>query len=367
MNAVARTLGGLFLLSLLVAACAPKVDDVVASMTRHTMEFGGLEREYFVFLPSIYDGKTEVPVTIFMHGYGGSATGTEAEVTQGLNTYAENYGYVMVYPQGTWFKTGDTPEAERVVTSWNHISDGFDTGPAGPTCSIDAVKYPCPPECGTCGRCGWTSCHDDIGFLKSLIATITVDVNAGRDSIFVSGFSNGSVMANRIACEASELFAAVALFGGGPLERGFECTPKKSLPLLQVNGGQDLVYPFDGRKSNEGWFVASAASTEQYWLAEASCDTSRKQFVPPPINGKDVQCTIACGETDHPAINCFWADGNHRWPGTDGFVGSNGNCVSELQAASMPKQAICLKPDRSADIWGSRLMFEFFDEHRQSR
>ena len=94
-------IAGLCVLLTLVACAAS--EDESHSMTRHVLEYDGLEREYFVFLPSSYDGEKEHPVSIFMHGYGGTATGTEAEVTQGLNVYAEKFGYVMVYPQGTWF------------------------------------------------------------------------------------------------------------------------------------------------------------------------------------------------------------------------------------------------------------------------
>ena len=86
-----------------ISGCAPESDPWDPAMQRYTLQHDGLVREYFVFLPSTYDGETEHPVAIFLHGYGGTATGTEAEVTQGLNQYAEEYGFVMVYPQGTWF------------------------------------------------------------------------------------------------------------------------------------------------------------------------------------------------------------------------------------------------------------------------
>ena len=100
----------LILAFLLIVACADKA--AVAPMTRYTLQHDNLEREYFVFLPSTYGGKQDLPVAIFMHGYGGTATGTEAEVAQGLNRYAEEYGYVMVYPQGTWFMAGDSVETQ---------------------------------------------------------------------------------------------------------------------------------------------------------------------------------------------------------------------------------------------------------------
>jgi polyhydroxybutyrate depolymerase len=353
-------------IALLLLGCAHNVVDPVAPMTRYVLEHGGLEREYFVFLPSSYDGKAELPVTLFLHGYGGTATGTEVEVAQGLNFYAEQYGYVMVYPQGTWFMSSDNPEDQWEVTTWNHISDAFDIGPDGPTCSNEVNPWPCPPECGSCGKCGWTSCHDDIGFLRALLATVATDFATDQDRFFVSGFSSGATMANRIACEASELFAAAALVGSR-LERGFECTPTNRLPLLQINGGKDITIPPDGSESSANYFFASTTSTAEHWNDGEACAVERESWVSPTIDGTDAVCNISCKDSSHPAIDCIWAGGNHRWPGTAGFRGSNGYCVSELQAASMPDQPICIDADYSIDKWGSRLVFEFFDEHRASR
>jgi polyhydroxybutyrate depolymerase len=345
-----------------IGACGKVGEPWDPTMQRHTMEHGGQLREYFVFLPSTYDGERALPAAIFLHGYGGTATGTEAEVTQGLNQYAEEYGYVMVYPQGTWFMSSVDGSDAWEVTSWNHISDGFDTGPDGPTCTEDAYRVPCPPECGSCGQCGWTSCNDDVGFLRALVGVVTTTFAVDAQRVYVSGFSNGAMMTNRIACEASELFAAAALIGGR-LERGFECTPAQPVPLLQVNGGADDTVPNDGRVSSGGYFFAATESVEQQWNEGAECANAPERWSSPTIEDKDVQCTIACSDTQSPTIDCVWPDGDHRWPGTAGVRGSNGYCVTELQAASMPDQTICIAPEKQTDIWGSRLLFEFFNQN----
>ena len=346
-----------------VAGCNQPGEPWDPAMQRYTLKHAGQLREYFVFLPSTYDGERAHPVAIFMHGYGGTATGTEAEVTQGLNQYAEEYGYVMVYPQGTWFMASVDGGDAWEVTSWNHISDGFDTGPDGPICTEDADRVPCPPECGGCGQCGWTSCNDDVGFLEALVGVVTETFLVNVDRFYVSGFSNGAMMTNRVVCEASELFTAAAMIGGR-LERGFECTPAQPIPLLQINGGADDTVPGDGRVSSGGYFYAATSSVERHWNDGAACASVPIPWSSPAIEGEDVQCTIACGDTQSPTIDCIWPDGDHRWPGTDGFRGSNGYCVTELQARSMPDQTICIAPEEETDIWGSRLMFEFFNDNR---
>lgn len=350
--------------TMLLAGCGKQEsakDPGPQPMTRYTLDHDGLEREYFVFLPSSYDGSEAFPFAIFMHGYGGTATGTEAEVTQGLNFYAEKAGYAVVYPQGTWFMDQAGTANQWEVTSWNHISDAFDDGPFRPICEADIPRSPCPPECGDCGQCGWASCNDDVGFLKSLVAEMHKSFNVAE--VFVSGFSNGAMMANRVACEASELFSAVMLVGGR-VERDFECTPTNALPLLQVNGGADATVPADGSVSSGGYYFADSRSISDYWLDDAACAVEPQPWVSPAVADTSAQCTISCPDSAAPSIDCLWPEGNHRWPGTDDFRGSNGYCVTELQSASMPEQLICIDPDPDTDFWGSSLMFEFFDSHR---
>ena len=73
----------LLLLTVLLAACeeVSVESPAIGSMTRHTIQHGALEREYFVFLPSRYESGAELPFVFFLHGYGGSATGTEVAVS----------------------------------------------------------------------------------------------------------------------------------------------------------------------------------------------------------------------------------------------------------------------------------------------
>lgn len=337
-----------------------------APMSRHTLVHDGLEREYFVFLPSAYDGETPLPAVVFMHGYGGTATGTEAETTNGLTRYAEEYGYVMVFPQSTWFMSDDDPDARWEVSSWNHLHGDFARRDAGPLCTAEAERYPCPPECGDCDRCGWASCNDDVGFLRKLVGEVSSAWRIDTARRYVAGFSNGAQMANRFGCEASDLLAGIALIGGR-VEPGLECTPSRSLPLLQVNGGADTTVPHDGSVSPAGFYYASTTAITKHWTDGTACAAQPESWTSSVIPPGAATCAIACGDTPAPAIDCLWPEGDHRWPGTPGFRGSNGYCVTELQAASMPEQTLCIAPDTGLDPWGSRLLFEFFEAAARER
>jgi poly(3-hydroxybutyrate) depolymerase len=332
------------------------------SFKRQTIEHDGLEREYFVYLPPGYDGGAGFPVVFFLHGYGGSATGAESETTNGLNRYAERYGYIMVYPQSTWFMSDGSSEERWEVASWNVTSGELDEGPEGPLCTPDRTKYPCPPECGECGHCGWSACHDDIGFLEKLFETISRDLNTDGDRYFISGFSNGSKMANFVACARSDLFAAVVLVGGR-LERGFQCQPTEPIALFQINGGRDTTVPVDGSASRSGYFYASATAIAAAWNKGTGCDEKRQPWSSALTEEHGLQCTATCAGTNRESIECLWPNGEHYWPGYPIGHGSYGYCVTELQRESMPEQTPCIEPDTNVDVWGSRLMFDFFEAH----
>ncbi len=355
----------LLLLTGLSVACV-NVDDeapTVGSMTRHTIRHDGLEREYFIYLPAIYKSGAELPVVFFLHGYGGTATGTEAETTNGLNIYAEEYGYIMVYPQSTWFMSDVWMGEPWEVSTWNHVSGGLDDGPEGPLCMPDATTYPCPPSCGDCGSCGWTPCVDDVGFFEKLFETVASDLNANTDRFFLSGFSSGSVMAQYLGCVQSDWFAAVALVGGR-LERGFQCGPTKPLALFQFTGTLDTTVPPDGSTSLRGYNYASTRATADAWNIGTACNDEPKSWSSVLSEKHGLQCTASCAGTSRESIDCLWPDGEHYWGGYPIGHGSYGYCVTELQQESMPEQTLCVEPNTDVDVWGSRLVFEFFDSHQ---
>lgn len=368
---VMRMLNPVFVASLvmLATACAPAIQEEArplgrsGAMQHHHLVHDGVEREYFVFTPPGRAANTTLPMLLFLHGYGGTATGTEAETTNGLNHYAAKYGYVVVYPQGTWFTSNGKDGQPYIVTSWNDLAGNQDQGPEGPLCSDDAPRYPCPPECDDCGRCGWASCHDDVGFLKRVVDEVAAALPVDPDQWYVSGFSNGSMMAHRLACETGSPFAAVALVGGR-LERGFQCAPDHPVPLLQIAGSADTVVPYDGARPDSEFFYTSTATVEDGWARSNQCSEESAVWPEAASYSPKLECTSRCAGTDRETLNCLWHEGTHVWPGYPAGHGSGGYCVRAEQQTSMPQRRLCVTPDLAVDVWGSRLIFDFFERHR---
>jgi hypothetical protein len=64
------------------------------------------------------------------------------------------------------------------------------------------------------------------------------------------------------------------------------------------------VIPFVGSVSSGGWFYASTTSVMRHWTEGESCGVELQDWSSPTIEGANVQCTIACGDTVHPSIDC---------------------------------------------------------------
>ena len=142
------------LLSLLLAGCAGETADSgnndEAEPERRVLMHAGLEREYFVYLPPGADD-APVPLVLALHGYTSTATGFDNY--HGVSRHAREHGYMLVVPQGTHFvPQGGTQR----ITSWNDLAANVADDLELPHCTSDRNPYPCPPECGECGRCAWT-------------------------------------------------------------------------------------------------------------------------------------------------------------------------------------------------------------------
>jgi len=340
-----------------------------ASMQRHVMHHDGIEREYFVHVPAAHQNPTRpLPVVLALHGYGTTATGFQA--IYALNQHADAHGYMVVYPQGSDFMGAfgeDSTAEEILITSWNDQASNFTPAPnGGPQCTEDRLKYPCPPECGSCNHCAWVSCHDDFGFLNRVIDTVQSEYDTDPERLYLLGNSNGGNMAFRLACDMPARFAAVAVLVI-QMPPGFECGPGRSLPLLHLYGEQDEVIGFDGSPTPSGWIYASAADTSRVWAEALDCDPKPSPWSSQISDTNGLQCESysGCRVSGHQVLTCMDPEAGHEWRGQR-LNDIPSNCVTPEQQRSLPDQPACNASKLDKEQWGMDLVWNFFSQYQRA-
>ena len=335
-------------------------------LSRHTLEHDGIQREYLVFRPPGVETE-RLPLVLALHGYGTTASGL-AEI-YGLNTHAAAQGYSIVYPQGSQFmgRFGDDPDSELYfVTTWNDLAMNFTPSPGGELhCTEDRLKFPCPPECGSCNRCAWTSCHDDLGFLRRVLDQVEKQYPVDSSRVYIVGNSNGASMGMRLACTDPQRFAAVtALILQMP--PGLECSPGQSLPMFHLAGEKDDTGGFDGTPTSNGWIFSSIERTQQVWAEEMGCKGEPEAWRTAITDDHGLRCTAYtdCPGASHEVVSCLDPEAGHEWRGQRDLT-IPANCVYPLQANTFPDQPACGSYFFDGEPWGMDMVWQFLSRYRR--
>src|SRR5690606_17264346 len=65
----------------------------------HTLQHGGLTREYRLYIPASYDGTESVPLLFNLHGY--TSNNVQQEVYADFRPIADTANFIIVHPNGT--------------------------------------------------------------------------------------------------------------------------------------------------------------------------------------------------------------------------------------------------------------------------
>jgi polyhydroxybutyrate depolymerase len=234
-------------------------------------------------------------------GGGGDAAVTEK--TTGFTPLGQREGFVVVYPEGTG-------RLANHLLTWN----------AGHCCGLAMQRR-----------------VDDVGFIGSLVDKLIADHPIDPKRVYVTGISNGGMMAHRVGRELPGKIAAIApvvaaLFGDEP-------KPASGVAALMLNGALDTSVPLAGGAPGgrfagawDGTPVLPATAQASYWAAANRCTgepevtrqgvVQRTRYRCP--TGQEVELVVLA---DHP----------HGWPG--GVAGSR---LGATPSASL---------DASREIW----------------
>ena len=263
----------------LILVCVFVFTEVSAQEARKfTMKHGGMEREYWLYLPS--DIKPDAPLVILLHGYKAKAEGYRPEMI----TVAEENGFALCYPQGALDGKGKT--------CWN-------------------VGYPFQEGLKT----------DDVDFLCTLARHLQKEHDLSRQNTFLTGMSNGGEMCYLMAYLRPDVFTAFAPIAGLSMEWSYrKFDAKKAVPLMEVHGTADKTSCWDGDPFNEGGWGAYLAVPQAvaYWAAQARC-TYEETVEMPLVRNKVIMHRYMGGEPiwkDGPAVEVRLYEvigGKHTW------------------------------------------------------
>ncbi|HXB36525.1 MAG TPA: PHB depolymerase family esterase [Acidimicrobiales bacterium] len=171
--------------------------------TLQYMSAGGDSGGYIQELPSRYTGRTAMPVVVDLHGYGVSAADM-VKITK-LGTYGNRDGFITI-----------TPQVARPLPYW---------------------------------KTGFKS--KDVAFLRGVISHVESNLCVDQNRLFVTGYSNGAIMASVLACVDASQVAAIAPVSGIANPAG--CNPSRPVSVVAFHGTSDPLVPYTGGLGAEAY------------------------------------------------------------------------------------------------------------------
>lgn len=216
-----------------------------------SVRVGGQVRWYRIYAPqSLPPG---APLVLLLHGGGQSMRKIFSPKSGGTNGWpalAAKEKFLLVVPNGTNPKTGDTAGDRQ---NWH------DNRPAG-----------------TRGVPG----SDDVGFIRALLKEVEHRYAVDRTRIYITGVSNGGLMAYALLMKMPSRFAAASVFIANLPSAGHDVqSPPQPCPLMLLSGTKDPLMKWDGGRIlvNRG-HVMSAQATVAWWVMANHADISMPEI-----------------------------------------------------------------------------------------
>jgi polyhydroxybutyrate depolymerase len=250
----------------------PAPTTAMAIPQERRMVSDGLDRTYWIFVPEALDRSKPAALVLWLHGTGEKVPGEDWR-SSGLGTLAQQRGFVVVFPQAAGYSR-----------QWN---------------------------AGLCCGDASTTGIDDVAFVARIIDAVATEVPIDADRVYVGGFSMGGTMANRLACDLADRFAAIATVPG--TFYASSCRPSRPVSVIALHGTADTSMPYEGGNGlptspNPEMVQPSVESVLGDWRERFACATPTVERAP-PVTKTTARCR---GGAD---VVLYRADGgDHRQP-----------------------------------------------------
>jgi len=288
--------------ALLLFAAQTASAQTPGSHNTHTLSVDGVERSWNLFIPEQYEQGTALPLLVEF-----PATSSSPEWQGQLSTFeklASSAGFLIARPVAIYKREGDG----RI--SWN-VGRAEDSA-------------------------------DDVQFIRLMIAEISRQFSVDPKRIYATGFSGGARMSSRVACDLSDLFAAIGPVAG--IRYPENCSPARPVPVIAFHGKQDPINRYEPDAESPAHWRMSVEDAIRGWVTQNHCDeVPTETVVSPTVTRLSYRGCHGGGDIDFYRSE----DGGHTWPGTP--------LAETLQKIGMGFT--------NAEVDATTLLWEFFERH----
>jgi polyhydroxybutyrate depolymerase len=254
-------------------------------------------RPFLLYIPESLDTTKPAPLVFFLHGGGGSMNQAKS---YDLQDKADEAGFVLVLPNGTGALRDD-----GMLATWN----------AG--------------EC-----CGGARDRDidDVGYIRAIVQSVGDLLSIDSSRVYATGMSNGGLMSYRLACDAADIFAAIAPVAG--TDNTTECNPSEPVSVLHIHALDDTHVLYNGGAGEDAFRdetkvtdFTSVNETINRWIAYNKLPAEPERT----LTVLGAYCDSYQGTSNTEVRLCVTESGGHSWPGST---------VGQFLRDKQPSQAI---------------------------
>jgi len=243
-----------------------------AESTDLSLAFAGVNRTYILHIPEHYDPSKSYPLMLVFHGKGGKAA--RMEQTTGFDAVADRNNFFVAYP-------------DTIGAKWKLAGE-----------------------------------NNDIIFNEYLIQQIESNYPIDPTRIYISGFSQGGGMAQKLACVDTDKIAGVAVVSENLNPRSDSaCHPSQPITFVLFHGTADPISPYNGGPNGlSGAQTFSAQQTAQFWAQSDGCPgnpvvTSLPDKLSDGTTNTDTEQSWSDCNQNTTVTFYTIQGGGHAWPG----------------------------------------------------
>lgn len=253
------------------------------------LDFGGQERSYILHIPINYNPAQPTPLVLAYHGF--DLNGQEMMRISGFSAQADKENFLVAYPEGSGNRK-----------SWN----------GGECCGEAMIKK-----------------VDDVGFSRAVINDVETLVNIDRSRVFATGFSNGAIMAYRLACDMADQIAAIGPVAAAPATHS--CSPTRPVSVIHFHGDADKLNPIEGGKGTGTTEFMPVEDGISLWRDLDGCMARAQESTEENIIHR---VYAPCQE--NTAIELYKIlGGEHAWPGGEAVSAQIGEPTENIDATAL--------------------------------